>query len=203
MIEFINGILASKSPSEAVIDVRGVGFRIAIPAGTFDALGQPGEEVTLLTRLVHRDDAMELYGFATELERVLYDRLIRASGVGPKMAIKILSGMRTSDLIEAIRMRDYKMLTSIPGLGRKRAERLCVELADALKDIDIPIAPVGMTAAVDAIDALVALGFQRSDTAKAIREVVDELGDVSADELIRETLNRLNKTGNGSRKRRM
>ncbi|RKZ31375.1 Holliday junction branch migration protein RuvA [bacterium] len=193
MIEFITGILASKTPSEAVIDLHGVGFLLSISAGTFDTIGQPGEEVTLLTRLIHREDTMELYGFATELERKIFDLLLSASGIGAKMAIKILAGMSAPELVAAISARDYKMLTSIPGLGRKRAEKLCVELEAKMGDLAVSAVPVGGAPSADAIAALEALGFSRVEAARVIREISVELKDASVDKLIRAALNILNK----------
>jgi len=193
MIEFITGILASKTPSEAVIDLHGVGFLLSISAGTFDTIGQPGEEVTLLTRLIHREDTMELYGFATELERKIFDLLLSASGIGAKMAIKILAGMPAPELVAAISARDYKMLTSIPGLGRKRAEKLCVELEAKMGSIHVTVAPVEGRPAADAVDVLETLGFPRADAREAVRKVSEELESAPADELIRAAINLLNR----------
>jgi len=189
MIDFITGILVYKKPSKAVVDVNGVGYSFIIPISTFDELGQPGEQVTLLTHLVHRDDAMELYGFATELERELFDSLISVSGIGPRMAVKILSGMPAPQLAGAICTRDFKMLTSIPGVGRKKAEKLCIELEGTIANIHITEGVIPESAAVsDAIDALVALGFSQRDAAEVIRKAKRDVGDVPAEDLIRVAL---------------
>lgn len=193
MIDFIRGTLARKLPKTAVVDVSGVGFEMSIPAGTYDRLGEPGEKVTLLTRLIHRDDTMELCGFGTDLERQVYDKLIGASGIGPTMAMKILSGMEAADLAAAIEARDYKLLTSIPGLGKKRAERLCVELKDSLSDLSFEktASAAGSTAETDAIEALTALGFGRPEAVRAVRKVASELSSPTPDEIIRKSISRL------------
>jgi len=195
MIDFIRGILAGKSPSGVVIDINGIGFSLAVPLSTYDILVQPGEEISLLTRLIHRDDTMELFGFATEFERGLFDNLIGVSGIGPKMAIKILSGMHAPDIAIAIRSRDYKLLTSIPGLGKKTAERLCIELESAISELPMPVSTGGMesTGSADAIDALESLGFPRGQAADAVRKVSEKQGDIPAGDLVREALNILNR----------
>jgi Holliday junction DNA helicase RuvA len=188
MIDFVSGFLVSKTPSSAVVDVGGVGFSLTISATTCGSIGQKGEQLTLFTRLIHREDAMELYGFANEFERSMFDRLTTAHGVGPKLASKILSGMPAQDLALAIRSRNINALTKIPGLGKKRAEKLCLELEDALSDLPIESAAPGMAESVDAIEALVALGFQRKDAMDAVRAAIAKLGNVPAPELVRSAM---------------
>ena len=191
MIDFINGVIARKGDGEVVVDVGGIGFRIAISAGSAEAIGQAGEEVRLLTWLLHKEDSMELFGFASEGERKLFGALLSVNGVGPRMALNILSGMPPEDLVSAIVRKDYGALTSIKGLGRKRAEKICFSLDGSLDDIDIDAGAGG--AVRDAVDALVALGFPGSDSSRAVREASNAAGESSADALIRMALDILRK----------
>jgi len=191
MIDFINGTIARKDDGEVVVDVGGIGFRIAISAGSAEAIGQAGEEVRLLTWLLHKEDSMELFGFASEGERKLFGALLSVNGVGPRMALNILSGMPPEELVSAIVRKDYGALTSIKGLGRKRAEKICFSLDGSLDDIDIDAGAGG--AVRDAVDALVALGFPGSDSSRAVREASNAAGESSADALIRMALDILRK----------
>ncbi len=188
MFDFVRGFLAQKQPSVAVIDVGGVGYSLTIPNSTFDSLGQTGEEVTLLTRLVHREDSMELYGFATPAERSMFDLLTGVNGIGPKLAIKILDGMRVAELAEAIRSRDHKMLTSIPGVGRKSAEKICIELEAKVAKIVISKTEAKRGATGDAVDALSALGFARNEAAQAVQAVLEKKEVKDTGVLMREAL---------------
>jgi len=191
MFDFVRGFLAQKDPSTAVVDVGGVGFSLVIPNSTFDRLGQAGEEVTLFTRLVHREDSMDLYGFATPAERSMFDLLMSVSGVGAKLAVKILDGMRVAELAEAIRSRDHKRLTSIPGIGRKGAEKICIELETKVGKIVMPATETSRGATGDAVDALSALGFPRNEAAEAIQKVLSESETADTSELIRAALAKL------------
>lgn len=191
MFDFVRGYLAHKDPSTAVVDVGGVGFSLVIPNSTFDRLGQAGEEVTLFTRLVHREDSMDLYGFATPAERSMFDLLMSVSGVGAKLAVKILDGMRVAELAEAIRSRDHKRLTSIPGIGRKGAEKICIELETKVAKIAISTGETARGPSGDAVDALSALGFSRNEAADAIKEVLAQTDIAETSELIRAALAKL------------
>jgi len=193
MIEQITGFIVEKKPNKLVLDVHGIGFGIDISSSTYDDLGLKGEEITLYTRLIHRDDAMELYGFSTLFERDLFDCLCTASGIGPKMSGRILSGMKAQDIAVAISSRDYKTLTTIQGLGKKRAERLCVELESTVSDMPIPEVGSMENNAKDAMDALVELGFNRYDVQKAVRSIVKEDNSISTEEIIRFALENLRK----------
>src|SRR5579862_3483455 len=132
MIGHLRGQLADKRPNQVVVDVNGVGYQVLIPLSTFYALGELRETVTLLIHTHVREDAFSLYGFLTAREKHLFELLISASGVGPSLALKILSGMSADDLVPAIRGGDMLKLTHIPGVGRKTAERIIVELRDKL-----------------------------------------------------------------------
>ncbi|HHS49757.1 MAG TPA: Holliday junction branch migration protein RuvA [candidate division Zixibacteria bacterium] len=192
MIDFIRGYIAKIGENFVVIDVAGVGYYIAISSNTAQEIGQAGEEAMILTRLLHREDSMELFGFATEPERQLYDALISVSGIGPKMAMSILSGIGAEEFVCAVANRDFKMLATIKGLGKKRAEKLCFELEGALDGIQVATSPRG-GASVDAIDALVALGYSRAEAGQAVRDAAQIVGDSNADALIKTALSIIRK----------
>ncbi len=159
MIGHLRGQLADKRPNQVVVDVNGVGYQVLIPLSTFYALGELREIVTLLIHTHVREDALALYGFLTAREKHLFELLISASGVGPSLALKILSGMSADDLIPAIRAADLPKLTRIPGVGRKTAERIVLELRDKLAAVEViepeQVAPAGRTQLeADVISAL-------------------------------------------------
>ncbi len=192
MIARLCGKLIIKRPPLLLIDVGGVGYEIEVPMSTFFELPEPGELVSVLTHLTIRDDAHILFGFATEGERSLFRNLIRVSGVGPKMALTILSGISAADFALYVRNRDATALTRLPGIGKKTAERLVVEMQDRLGEVDglIPAtgAPPGVAASPmnDAVSALIALGYKRADAGKMVKVVAGE--GMSSEELIREAL---------------
>ena len=138
MIAQVRGRLLRKGPQEAVVDVGGVGYRLTIPLSTFYRIGEPGAEVTLLTHTHVREDALALFGFLTPVEQALFERLIAVSGVGPKLAISVLSGIEAPDLVAALRSSDLARLTRVPGVGKKTAERLVLELKDKLRTCPRP-----------------------------------------------------------------
>lgn len=192
MIARLYGKLVLKQPPQLLIDVGGVGYEVEAPMSTFYELPEPGEMITVLTHLIVRDDAHILFGFASESERTLFRSLIRVSGVGPKMALTILSGISAGDFMLCVQNRDVGALTCLPGIGKKTAERLLVEMQDRL---DLPgavisatgFATAGSTSPVnDAVSALVALGFKQADADRMIKQVVAD--DMSSEELIREAL---------------
>jgi Holliday junction DNA helicase RuvA len=190
VIAHLRGRILRKGTQEAVIDVQGVGYRVAIPLSTFYRLGEPGGEVELLVHTHVREDALALYGFLTAQEQSLFERLIGVSGVGPKVALGILSGIEAPDLVEALRGGDVLRLTRIPGVGKKTAERLVLELRDKMP-------PPGAGAAVekkpaptrdDLLSALVHLGYSRPEAERGADKAVKEGGDARFEDLLRRSL---------------
>lgn len=193
LIAYISGTLAEKKPTEAVIDVGGLGYRLLIPASSFDKLPAKGEAVRLHTTLIVREDSQTLYGFATEAERQVFETMIGVSGIGPKLALAALSGMSPGELRDVVLAGDTGMLTRIPGVGKKTAERLIVELRDKLSKLDGlgtygAVASDGEDAQArsDARAGLEALGLSRAEAEKRIRVVLrDHPAVSSAEDLIR------------------
>ncbi len=192
MIDFVEGYIAKIGANFVVIDVSGVGFYVKVSSLTTSNIGCEGESVRLLTRLIHKEDSMELYGFASESERSLYDALLSVGGIGPKMAMTILSGMAVDELVSAIVRKDYKTLASIKGLGKKRAEKLCFELEEKLAKIEIA-SGAEKSPVRDAADALIALGYSPLDANRGVREAREIIGEANADALIRMALEILRK----------
>jgi Holliday junction DNA helicase RuvA len=180
MISSLRGTLVQKSPTELVIDVQGVGYGVSIPLSTYQALGEPRSQVLLHTYLHVREDALQLYGFATEEERNAFRLLISVNGIGPKMAQGILSGLPVSDLKGYIARGNSSALTAIPGVGRKLAERLVVELRDKIGRLGPEAESAGMPADLhtknraEALSALLSLGYHRTAAEKALRSALSE-----------------------------
>ena len=128
MIAFLRGRIQDKQPNRIVVDVNGVGYDVAVPLSTFYGLGEPGSEISLRVHTHVREDALALYGFATALEQDLFERLISISGIGPKLALAVLSGIEPADLVRAVERADVARLTAIPGVGKKTSERIVLEL---------------------------------------------------------------------------
>jgi Holliday junction DNA helicase RuvA len=197
MIAQICGRLAHKSPEEIVVDCNGVGYGVRVPLSTFYELPEVGEEVILRVHTHVREDALHLYGFATGKEKELFCLLIAVSGVGPRLAINVLSGIATHDLERALQEGDLLSLTRIPGVGRKTAERMLLELKDKISPTGAGVAGVvqirdGMVR--DALSALVNLGYQRGIAEEAIRDCVRQRGaELSLEELLKESLRLLAK----------
>jgi Holliday junction DNA helicase RuvA len=167
MIGQLKGRLAAKHPPQVVVDVGGVGYEVDVPMSTFYNLPAAGEPVTLYTHLVVREDAHTLYGFGMLEERSAFRQLIRISGVGARTALAVLSGLSVADLAQAIAMQDASRLTKVPGIGKKTAERLLLELKGKLAE---PLAaPAAAGAASDILNALVALGYSEKEALGAIR----------------------------------
>jgi len=185
MIGQLRGVLVHKRPPLLLIDVQGVGYEVEAPLSTFYTLGEPGSEVRLLTHLVVRDDAHVLYGFAAEAERALFRALIKVSGIGAKLALTILSGIGADDFARCVQRGDAAALARLPGIGKKTAERLIVELRDRLtKAADIAgAAGAPRSAGDEATAALVALGYREADAARMVRGV--EAADSDTETLIR------------------
>jgi holliday junction DNA helicase RuvA len=190
MIGSLRGRLASKLPPQLTIDVGGVGYEVEAPMSTFFHLPQVGHDVQLLTHLVVREDAHVLYGFGTEEERRLFRALIKVSGVGPKIALALLSGISVEGFAQCVQNQDAAALTRVPGIGRKTAERLLVEMRDRLGTIESAQGPVVMPATAspetEAFGALVALGYRPSEATRLLKAVGP--GTHSTEELIRRAL---------------
>jgi holliday junction DNA helicase RuvA len=191
MIGLLHGRLLEKRPNQVILDVGGVGYLVAVPLSTFAALGELHAEVTLLIHTHVREDALALYGFLSAREKHFFELLLGASGVGPSLALKILSGMNVEELVPAIRTGDLVRLTKIPGVGRKTAERIIVELKDRLeaiaKEVDKP-APSPAGAEADVQSALVNLGYDERTVDKAVSEAKREAGTSNFEKLLRVAL---------------
>lgn len=198
MIALLRGTLLAKTPTELLVDVNGVGYAVSIPVTTFEKIGDLHTSVTLHTFLHVREDALHLYGFATEDERNLFRLLISVSGIGPKMAQTILSGVAAPELRNVISAGNHLALTKIPGVGKKIAERLIVELRERIGKLEmlppLPLASSQTQAAhrSEALLALTSLGFNRGVAEKALRDAIIEAPDEthSLEGLIKEALKR-------------
>ena len=174
MIGRIKGNLVEKIPPFILLDCQGVGYEIEVPMTTFFDLPDEGSEVTLLTHLVVREDAHLLFGFATTSERHMFRQLIKVNGIGAKVALSILSSIESNELTNAIKTDDTNMLIKIPGIGKKTAERLVLELKDRLKDIEVSQASKNAITNIDDIEnALISLGYSASQASIAIKALPD------------------------------
>jgi holliday junction DNA helicase RuvA len=192
MIAQLRGTLADKRPNQVLVDVGGVGYLVHIPVSTFYALGDLHSNVTLLIHTQVREDAIALYGFLSSREKHLFELLISASGVGPVLALKILSGMSVDDLVPAVRAGDLVRLTRIPGVGRKTAERIVVELRDKLAAMENPeaVRPPAATSgtAADVVSALLNLGYEQRAAEQAVERAGKNGSPESFEALLRATL---------------
>ncbi|MDQ2937056.1 MAG: Holliday junction branch migration protein RuvA [Acidobacteriota bacterium] len=207
MIAHLSGTLLSKQATSAIVDVNGVGYEITIPVSTFYDLEEPGSNVQLRIYTHVREDALQLYGFKTARERELFLRLISVSGIGPKLGITLLSGMSADEMIASIRTNNLARLTLIPGVGRKTAERLVMELRDkvaSLSSAELEEELGAKTSAgagvpsedsmrSDVLSALLNLGYQRNSAEKAVTSAVDEGGEISVELILRRSLRKLAK----------
>jgi Holliday junction DNA helicase RuvA len=196
MIAQLRGTLADKRPNQVLVDVGGVGYLVHIPVSTFYALGDLHSNVTLLIHTQVREDAIALYGFLSSREKHLFELLISASGVGPVLALKILSGMSVDDLVPAVRAGDLVRLTRIPGVGRKTAERMVVELRDKLVALETPATaarqPVANSGtAADVVSALLNLGYDQHAAEQAVERSGKNGLPESFEALLRATLQQL------------
>lgn len=178
MIGRLTGLLAEKSPPQVVLDVQGVGYEVDVPMSTFYNLPALGEKVTLLTHFVVREDAHLLYGFATAEERATFRELVKISGVGPRTALSILSGLSVADLAGAVSRQEGARLQKVPGIGKKTAERLLLELKGKLgADLGLPAgASVASEAQADIVQALMALGYSEKDASAALKKLPADVG---------------------------
>lgn len=206
MIAHLSGTLLSKNPSGVILDVAGVGYEVTIPLSTFYELEDTGAQVQLRIYTHVREDALQLYGFKTARERELFLRIISVSGIGPKLGITLLSGMSADEMVASIRTNNLARLTGIPGVGKKTAERLVVELRDKVASLSSPEledefgakpsaggVPTGDAIRADAISALVNLGYQRNAAEKAIDSTLTEEGEASVESVLRRSLRKLAK----------
>ncbi len=194
MIGQLRGMLAGKRPNQILVDVGGVGYLVHVPLSTYAALGELHTDVTLLIHTHVRDDVLALYGFLSSREKHLFELLLAASGVGPALALKILSGMSVEELVPAIRTGDLVRLTRIPGVGRKTAERMVVELKDkleavAVEQVNQAASPAGTQA--DVVSALVNLGYDGRTAEKAVEEMLRGTGTENFERLLRAALQAL------------
>ena len=177
MIAHLSGTLLEKTVQRIVVDVGGVGYDVAVPLSTFYAVGEPGARVALRIHTHVREDALQLFGFGTALELTLFERLISVSGIGPKVALSVLSGIEPEQLVRAIRSGDVARLVKIPGVGKKTAERLVVELRDRLPTVaaaesESPAAEPGDELRADLLSALGNLGYQKAAVEKTVDKVL-------------------------------
>jgi len=177
VIAHLSGTLLEKHVQRLVVDVGGVGYDVQVPLSTFYAVGEPGDRVALGVYTRVTEEAIQLYGFHTALERTLFERLIGVNGVGPKLALAVLSGIEPADLVRAVRQGDVARLTRTPGIGRKTAERLVLELKDRLPSgvdvvADAPRRTDGDVVRDDVVSALVNLGYQRQAVEKTVDRVM-------------------------------
>jgi Holliday junction DNA helicase RuvA len=201
MIGRLHGTLVSKEPPALLLDVGGVGYELEAPMTTFYDLPAAGQSVTLYTHLVVREDAHLLFGFSREPQRRLFRGLLKVNGVGPRVALAILSGMSDQEFVACVAQSNIARLTHIPGIGRKTAERLVVELRDKLPDMEALTAPgnapaagtrpsAGTPGAADpvseAVSALIALGYKPQEASRAVRNIAAQ--DASAEDIIRQAL---------------
>ncbi|MEZ5428396.1 MAG: Holliday junction branch migration protein RuvA [Pyrinomonadaceae bacterium] len=206
MIAYLAGKIIEKEANTLILDVGGVGYEATIPLSTFYELGEPGDDVSLRIYTYVREDTLQLFGFKTLQERELFLKLITVSGIGPKVAVSMLSGMNADEIIAAIRTDNLARLTSIPGVGKKTAERLVIELRDKVATLaaaatggvspqmDGQSAPVSSNEIYDdAISALVNLGYQRGAAEKALKKAVQEGTEMSVQKLLRRSLQLLAK----------
>lgn len=197
MIGRLHGVLLSKKPPELLIDVQGVGYELSAPMSTFYQLPETGASVTLHTHLVVREDAHLLYGFASDAERLLFRTLLKISGVGPKVALAILSGMAVDEFVRCVLNNDTANLVRVPGIGKKTAERLLIEMRDRVAHwgngsvSELPnktpgLPPGGNNAMKDAIEALISLGYSPPEASRMVNAV--DTGDLPSEKIIRAAL---------------
>ena len=203
MIAHLNGRLLSKEPNSVIVDVSGVGYEVNIPLSTFYELENEGSNVQLRIYTHVKEDALQLYGFRTERERKLFVNFISVSGIGPKLGIALLSGMSADELINSIKTNNLARLTLIPGVGRKTAERLIVDLREKMtamvasqaeedtgtKSADIPSSEDDVRS--QALSGLLNLGYQKSAAEKAIDSVLSEDGEITVESVLRRGLRKL------------
>lgn len=194
MIAYLKGNLIHKSPEFVILDVNGVGYKAHVPLSTFGALPGMGETLELHIHTNVREDAIKLFGFFSEMEKILFETLITINKVGPKLALTILSGIPPEDLLNAVAQEDAQRLGAVPGIGPKTAQRLIIEMKDKLKNLPLALPPKSALPHAggpvdDALSALVNLGYKKPEAEKALKRVIQRSGpDGSLEDLIKESL---------------
>src|SRR5688572_509883 len=199
MIAFLRGRVLEKHPNRVIVDVAGVGYDLAVPLSTFYSTGEPGAEISLRVHTHVREDQLALFGFATTLELTVFERLIAVSGIGPKVALSVLSGIEPREFVTAIQRGDLGRLTRIPGVGKKTAERIVLELRDRLPKV-IEAAGAGVTAPSaddelrdDLVSALENLGYHRHAIEKVLEKVLSSGAPFKFEEVLRSSLKELSR----------
>ena len=193
MIAYLKGIILQKSPARLVVDCHGVGYEAAIPLSTFLRIGEAGEPVELFVHTHLTDNAVSLYGFLTEEEKDLFLKLIAVSGIGPKLAMSVLSGMDTETLAEAVRTSDVARIALVPGIGKKTALRIAMELADKIDKKEKVLKTRGSKETEDLVSALLNMGFRRKEIEPVVENVVREGRSAGFEALLRDCLKALSK----------
>jgi len=194
MIAYLKGILIHKSPGQVIVDTGGVGYAAAIPLSTYFKLGEIGGPVELLIHTHVTDDSLALFGFAAEEEKDMFLKLIGISGIGPKLAMNILSGIEPADLEEAIRKSDIARIALVPGIGKKTALRITMELQDKLENKERLLASKGSPEREDLVSALLNMGFRRKEIERVVDQAIGaEKPGTGFERLLRECLKRLAK----------
>lgn len=198
MIAFLRGRVLDKQPTRVVVDVQGVGYELHVPLSTYYCIGEEGSEVALRVYTHVREDTLQLYGFITDFERQLFERLIAISGIGPKLAVAVLSGVDPADLVSAVQRGDVARLTAIPGVGKKTAERIVLELRDKLAHVAVPAAAgsgggatPGERLRADLVSALQNLGYHRPQAEKAVDSILTVTPDTTFEQALRAALREL------------
>lgn len=196
MIAWLSGAIRDKKPTSVIIETGGVGYLVVISLPTFYSLGQEGSTASLYIHTYVKEDALQLFGFATSGEKELFNLLIGVNKVGPKLAITILSGMATHEFLNAVNNNDVAKLSSVPGIGKKTAERLILELSDKLADLMDGSVQSGEVKGVpgihdDAVDALISLGYKKSDAQKAVKAAHASDPKGGLEDILKQALNSL------------
>lgn len=196
MIAFIRGRVLDKHPNRIIVDVQGVGYEVHVPLSTYYDIGDDGAEVALRVHTHVREDALQLYGFLTLLEQQLFERLIGISGIGPKLAVAVLSGIEAQELVGAVQRADIVRLTAIPGIGRKTAERIVLELKDRLAHLAAQPAEVAPASPVDRLrddllSALQNLGYHRPQAEKAVDSTLKSPQELNFEHALKSALREL------------
>lgn len=192
MIARLEGVLASKSAGQLIVDVRGVGYEVTIPLTTYYEMGEEGEKVSLMIYTYVREDTLSLFGFSTSLEKQLFLLLIQVAGIGPRLAVTILSGLPIETLLQAISLKDIGRLSTIPGVGKKTAERMALELREKVSDLALGPLPSGLdstdTLAKDVVSALVNLGYLRTRAESTVSRLLRQEEITEFDVLLKKAL---------------
>jgi len=197
MIAFLRGRVLDKQPNRIIVDVQGVGYELHVPLSTYYDIGEEGSDVSVRVYTHVREDALQLFGFLTELERQLFERLISINGIGPKLAIAVLSGLDPRELVVAVQRGDVARLVSIPGVGKKTAERIVLELRDRLQQLAVPVmasTPASTGAdrlRIDLVSALQNLGYHRPQAEKAVESTLASSPDATFEDALRQVLREL------------